>query len=110
MPEANSDIRAAVYDFTAMALPASTRLAVTENKKANEHSLAFLFCMVRPERFELPTPKFVARCSIQLSYGRVKQKRNCAESTLFRSIGTILILAESEGFEPSMEAFDPILP
>ena len=26
--------------------------------------------MVRPERFELPTPKFVAWCSIQLSYGR----------------------------------------
>ncbi len=26
--------------------------------------------LVRPERFELPTPKFVAWCSIQLSYGR----------------------------------------
>jgi hypothetical protein len=26
--------------------------------------------MVRPERFELPTLWFVARCSIQLSYGR----------------------------------------
>jgi hypothetical protein len=26
--------------------------------------------VVRPERFELPTPWFVARCSIQLSYGR----------------------------------------
>ena len=26
--------------------------------------------MVRPERFELPTPWFVAKCSIQLSYGR----------------------------------------
>lgn len=25
----------------------------------------------RPERFELPTPWFVARYSIQLSYGRV---------------------------------------
>lgn len=29
-------------------------------------------CLARPERFELPTPKFVAWCSIQLSYGRVK--------------------------------------
>ena len=28
--------------------------------------------MARPERFELPTPKFVAWCSIQLSYGRVE--------------------------------------
>jgi hypothetical protein len=26
----------------------------------------------RPERFELPTPRFEAWCSIQLSYGRVK--------------------------------------
>ena len=28
--------------------------------------------MVRPERFELPTAWFVARYSIQLSYGRVR--------------------------------------
>ena len=27
--------------------------------------------MARPERFELPTPWFVARYSIQLSYGRL---------------------------------------
>ena len=26
--------------------------------------------MARPERFELPTPWFVAKYSIQLSYGR----------------------------------------
>ena len=30
-----------------------------------------LFNMARPERFELPTPWFVARYSIQLSYGRL---------------------------------------
>ena len=29
--------------------------------------------MVRPERFELPTAWFVARYSIQLSYGRVNR-------------------------------------
>ena len=28
--------------------------------------------MVRPERFELPTLWFVAKCSIQLSYGRAR--------------------------------------
>ena len=28
--------------------------------------------VARPERFELPTPKFVAWCSIQLSYGRMQ--------------------------------------
>ncbi len=30
-----------------------------------------LFYLARPERFELPTAWFVARYSIQLSYGRV---------------------------------------
>ena len=29
--------------------------------------------MARPERFELPTTKFVAWCSIQLSYGRAEE-------------------------------------
>src|ERR1700728_3589515 len=29
--------------------------------------------VARPERFELPTLWFEARCSIQLSYGRVRQ-------------------------------------
>ena len=34
-------------------------------------SLIFLMQGVaRPERFELPTPRFEAWCSIQLSYGR----------------------------------------
>jgi hypothetical protein len=28
--------------------------------------------MARPERFELPTTWFEAKCSIQLSYGRVR--------------------------------------
>ena len=31
----------------------------------------FVDAMVRPERFELPTAWFVARYSIQLSYGRI---------------------------------------
>ena len=30
--------------------------------------------LARPERFELPTPWFVARYSIQLSYGRAVRK------------------------------------
>ena len=32
--------------------------------------------MARPERFELPTAWFVARYSIQLSYGREVEARN----------------------------------
>jgi hypothetical protein len=32
--------------------------------------LAIFDGLARPERFELPTPWFVARYSIQLSYGR----------------------------------------
>ena len=34
-----------------------------------------MMIMVRPERFELPTLWFEAKCSIQLSYGREKQER-----------------------------------
>ena len=46
--------------------------------------------MARPERFELPTPKFVAWCSIQLSYGRVVlcgafYSAVCAPSTFFET-------------------------
>jgi hypothetical protein len=37
--------------------------------------------MVRPERFELPTTKFVAWYSIQLSYGRTV-KLNCCRPVL----------------------------
>ena len=39
----------------------------------NENGLPFgkpLMMLARPERFELPTPWFVAKYSIQLSYGR----------------------------------------
>ncbi len=39
-----------------------------KNKKAPEGTFWFL---ARPERFELPTARFVAEYSIQLSYGRV---------------------------------------
>jgi hypothetical protein len=41
--------------------------------------------MARPEGFEPPTPRSVVWCSVQLSYGRAN-----------------LIVAEREGFEPSV--------
>ncbi len=34
-----------------------------------------LVSLVRPERFERPTPWFVAKYSIQLSYGRTPEAR-----------------------------------
>ncbi len=36
--------------------------------------------MARPERFELPTPRFVVWCSIQLSYGRASGSRRRRKS------------------------------
>jgi hypothetical protein len=44
---------------------------------------------VRPERFELPTLWFEARCSDPLSYGRV---RDIIASTLFRSTSVSMYL------------------
>ena len=49
--------------------------------------------VARPERFELPTPKFVAWCSIQLSYGRVLGRPLAGRRPEN--------VAEREGFEPS---------
>ncbi len=40
-------------------------------KKAIPLGMTFLN-MARPERFELPTARFVAEYSIQLSYGRLR--------------------------------------
>ena len=54
-----------------------------------------LILLVRPKRFELLTPWFVAKYSIQLSYGRV-----------FVAVA----LAEKEGFEPSIQVYARMLP
>ena len=68
-------------------------------KKAQPISAKPLILMARPERFELPTTWFVARYSIQLSYGRVKERAFCA----FALILSTRNMAEREGFEPSIE-------
>ncbi len=44
--------------------------SVTRDKDSNKNLKNFR--MARPERFELPTPRFEAWCSIQLSYGRFR--------------------------------------
>ena len=46
---------------------------IPEDKEGQTFRSNLLFYLARPERFELPTPWFVARYSIQLSYGRVKE-------------------------------------
>ena len=50
--------------------------------------------MVRPEEFESPTPWFVAKYSIQLSYGRVRLNytlKQVARVTKLRVIGGGLV-------------------
>jgi len=57
------------------------------------------FILVRPKRFELLTPWFVAKYSIQLSYGRMRGI--ILDNADFKLV--IIALAESEGFEPSIQ-------
>ncbi len=47
--------------------------------------------MVRPERFELPTPWFVAKYSIQMSYGRTEGANYSKASDDFRARFLLLL-------------------
>jgi hypothetical protein len=51
--------------------------------------------MARPERFELPTPRFVVWCSIQLSYGRARARRG--RLAVFASPGKRKVLGARGG-------------
>jgi hypothetical protein len=54
------------------------------NKKASIRCWLFrVYRMVRPERFELPTAWFVARYSIQLSYGRLARSEIMVMAAFF---------------------------
>ena len=59
--------------------------------------------MVRPERFELPASWFVARRSIQLSYGRITAANITIRSADHHSRGRTYHhrMPERDGFEPS---------
>ena len=63
--------------------------------------------MARPERFELPTTKFVAWYSIQLSYGRVirrlaGKKPRCAAGPVQRGGGLFCVAGISSTAEPQV--------
>ena len=56
-----------VLRLRSMSLKASLRCELDGGESLHSENLA------RPERFELPTPRFEAWCSIQLSYGRRRE-------------------------------------
>ena len=66
------------------------------------------FPLVRPERFELPTYWFVARHSIQLSYGRTSQyiiTRLNAKCKPFCCIGKLCKIKSFYGFKKQQVTF-----
>ena len=59
------------------------------------------YYLVRRKRFELLTPWFVAKYSIQLSYRRLVDA--CRDKLSGNAVRIIRVLAETEGFEPSIQ-------
>jgi hypothetical protein len=71
------------------------------NKKASIKCWLFrVYRMVRPERFELPTAWFVARYSIQLSYGRLARSEIMVMASFF--VNTFLELFIGRSMPPAM--------
>ena len=64
--------------------------------------------MARPERFELPTFWFVARHSIQLSYGRVKKVYSLRSSVF--SLKPPTVVAGGEGGIRTLEGLLTLTP
>ena len=64
--------------------------------------------MARPERFELPTARFVAEYSIQLSYGRFIEPQIIPLSQMFvnQSSGLIRFLFGMRGGERGVRTLD----
>ena len=67
----------AKHRFAPWRTPAALRRAGNPTGKKKPAMKAGFSKVARPEGFEPPTPKFVAWCSIQLSYGRVTEAELC---------------------------------
>jgi hypothetical protein len=84
------------HQLTAQLARAGACPAGCTNKKATRRWLFHEF-LVRPERFERPTPWFVAKYSIQLSYGRTP-KLLCCSTEIF-NLRQVVLLVRPERFE-----------
>jgi hypothetical protein len=62
--------------------------------------------LVRPERFELPTPCFVGKCSIQLSYGRRQTRKANRASAMQTFILHLCPSSVNAPLAPTCEADD----
>ncbi len=72
-----------------------------EKKKALFREKQGFYFLARPERFERPTLWFVAKYSIQLSYGRQGVTTLLQQGQHYNT--SLNFLAVSEGFEPSIQ-------
>ena len=92
---------------------ATSTIATTQNSDRRHRKTLSLItnptttnkCLARPERFERPTPWFVAKYSIQLSYGRAVRAVHYREDSQ-ESKGFLKVFRKSdESF-----SFDQVLP
>ena len=74
--EGRREARVVAPRIVAMPAGRARKLRKQATKKPVESTGFFVFVVARPERFELPTAWFVARYSIQLSYGRAAKERD----------------------------------
>ena len=78
-------------DVLGHSVPRLSPEAGKEKGQSIDWPISLFLCgnLARPERFERPTPWFVAKYSIQLSYGRAAERQNY--STLFQHCNHFLM-------------------
>ena len=88
------------------------RELMTQNCHSNlvfmtQETARLLIIVVRPERFELPTPWFVARYSIQLSYGRIAWRRERDSNPRWDFVPYSLSRGAPSTTRPSLRSVEP---